>query len=72
MKEKEIPYIIDFINKANINCVKFKIILSKIKEMMIKPLAWLKQIDQNELILNKDAQNINFINCTSKNLITQK
>ena len=72
MKEKEIPYIIDFINKANINCVKFKIILSKIQEMMIKPLAWLKQIDQNELILNKDAQNINFINCTSKNLITQK
>jgi hypothetical protein len=70
MKEKEIPYIIDFINKANINCVKFKIILSKIQEMMIKPLAWLKQIDQNELILNKDAQNINFINCTSKNLIT--
>ena len=72
MKENEIPYIIDFINKANINCVKFKIILSKIQEMMIKPLAWLKQIDQNELILNKDAQNINFINCTSKNLITQK
>ena len=72
MKEKEIHYIIDFINKANINCVKFKIILSKIQEMMIKPLAWLKQIDQNELILNKDAQNINFINCTSKNLITQK
>ena len=72
MKEKEIPYIIDFINKANINCVKFKIILSKIQEMMIKPLAWLKQNDQNELILNKDAQNINFINCTSKNLITQK
>ena len=72
MKEKETPYIIDFINKANINCVKFKIILSKIQEMMIKPLAWLKQIDQNELILNKDAQNINFINCTSKNLITQK
>ncbi len=72
MKEKEIPYIIDFINKANINCVKFKIILSKIQEMMIKPLAWLKQIDKNELILNKDAQNINFINCTSKNLITQK
>jgi hypothetical protein len=70
MKEKEIPYIIDFINKANINCVKFKIILSKIQEMMIKPLAWLKQIDKNELILNKDAQNINFINCTSKNLIT--
>lgn len=70
MKEKEIHYIIDFINKANINCVKFKIILSKIQEMMIKPLAWLKQIDQNELILNKDAQNINFINCTSKNLIT--
>ena len=70
MKEKETPYIIDFINKANINCVKFKIILSKIQEMMIKPLAWLKQIDQNELILNKDAQNINFINCTSKNLIT--
>ena len=55
MKEKETPYIIDFINKANINCVKFKIILSKIQEMMIKPLAWLKQIDQNELILNKDA-----------------
>jgi hypothetical protein len=70
MKEKEIHYIIDFINKANINCVKFKIILSKIQEMMIKPLAWLKQNDQNELILNKDAQNINFINCTSKNLIT--
>ena len=67
MKEKEILLIIDSINKANQSCVKFKIILSKIQELMNKLLAWVRQIEVNEMILNRDVQNTNFIICTKKN-----
>ncbi len=72
MKEKETLYIIDFINKASKNYVKFKIILNKIQEPMIKLLVWLKQNETKEMILNKDALNTNFTNCTNKNLLIQK
>lgn len=66
-KEKEIPRIIDFTSMAKKSCAKFKTIRNRIQEMMS---LWLRQIVANVMTLNKDVQNSNFINCTTKNLLT--